>query len=219
MDFNLLLNDNSFNGRIPPQIFSLTKMENNLMLHGNRLCGEIPSTIGQMTSLATYGYLSLHDNQLCGELPAELLDFRQSDYTKQSRKAWNIMAGNELNTTCPANNGCDWAPPAPAPNPATQPAAIAGYVVGGLLLLALGIFAVLRVYYPEKIGFLGTCNPMERCTGSGAVNQSSAADEKSNALLGDYKAPLEAAVAVPARMPRTSNHATAPAREPEDGSV
>jgi len=65
---NLDLNSNQLSGEIPPEIGTLTNLEN-LGLYSNQLTGEIPPEIGNLTNL---GYLDLSSNQLSGEIPPEI---------------------------------------------------------------------------------------------------------------------------------------------------
>ena len=64
----LLLEENQLSGAIPPEIGSLTSLQD-LFLSNNQLSGAIPPEIGSLTSLQ---YLALSNNQLSGVIPPEI---------------------------------------------------------------------------------------------------------------------------------------------------
>ena len=64
----LALRDNELSGEIPPELGSLTNL-NELDLSSNELTGEIPQELGSLTNLKVF---NLGANQLTGEIPAEL---------------------------------------------------------------------------------------------------------------------------------------------------
>lgn len=64
----LLLDSNSFNGRLPNELRALTCLEQ-LDLSDNRLEGPLPPWIGDLAGLRR---LALQKNRFCGRIPAEL---------------------------------------------------------------------------------------------------------------------------------------------------
>ena len=84
---------NELSGRIPPELGSLSKLEE-LRLWDNRLNGEIPEELGHLSNLE---YLALHDNQLSGKIPEKL--------RRLSNLRWLVLSNNQLSGEIPEELG------------------------------------------------------------------------------------------------------------------
>ena len=99
---SLSLSGNQLTGPIPPQLGSLSNLEE-LYLSQNQLSGSIPTELGNLASLTV---LSLWSNQLTGMVPASLVRLTNLEelYLSQNQFVGCIPAGLQ---TVPTNDLAD----------------------------------------------------------------------------------------------------------------